>query len=114
MKKLTRKDGGDVHRGDELKAAVCPVCAGSLGPEFASDFAQTYPGLVCRRCDSRALDAAGEAPDHTSEFDGGTNPVFIDGRKAWRRYSFGGFVTMVDPHDCPSWEVFFERTFGSR
>lgn len=90
----------------------CPLCGKSLRADYSGDAATTYPGLVCRKCDDRAVDAAGAEPHHSSEFDGGANPVFIDGKKCWRRYRFGGFVTMYDPDDCPTLEDFHARHFG--
>ena len=89
----------------------CPICRSSLGPDYDPEAAGTYPGLVCRTCDRRAVDVSGAQPEHDGEFDGGSNPVFIDGKKCWRRYRFGGFVTMLDTADSPSFEAFFDRTF---
>lgn len=99
---------------------VCPICE-----EAFRSAVDHHPNLVCEACDERAVTAADEAPAHGFEAvehgpgpagdargpepQTGSNPVFIDGRKCWRRYRFGGWVTMADPHDCASYEEFWER-----
>lgn len=98
---------------------ACPICGGEGGGDDS-----TYPNLVCEECDERAVNADGEEPWHgwppgeepeTEEGviamppDRGENPVFIDGQKCWRRYRFGGWVTMMDEHDCDSLEEFYEE-----
>lgn len=97
---------------------ACPICGGNVG---GGD--QPYPNIVCDECDSRAVNADGDDPWHgwppdekpNSEEAGvrmppdrGENPVFIGGQKRWRRYRFGGWVTMKDDHDCTSLEEFYE------
>ncbi|MFC4407985.1 hypothetical protein [Haloarchaeobius iranensis] len=97
---------------------TCPVCGG--GVEGSTD---TYVNLVCDDCDDRAVNKNGDEPWHgwppgeepesedgTIQMapDRGENPVFIDGKKCWRRYRFGGWVTMYDEHDCDSLEEFYE------
>jgi hypothetical protein len=97
---------------------TCPICGGEI--EGNTD---TYVNLVCEDCDDRAVGEDGEPAEYGFEYlerepdsgdgiqmepDTGTNPVFIDGEKCWRRYRFGGWVTMLDKHDCDSLEQFYE------
>jgi hypothetical protein len=85
----------------------CAIC----GEEVENPrFARNYPGFVCRKCDSRAVNTKGEAPCHESMHDSGDNPVFIDGIKCWRRYRYGGYVTMRDDFDCTNIGEFYEKT----
>ena len=88
----------------------CPLCSRDLLENFHSaEFINDYPGLVCRTCDRKAVNSEGTSPEDFD--DGGDNPVFIDSRKCWRRYRFGGFVTMLDPYDCDTLEEFDSRAF---
>jgi hypothetical protein len=84
----------------------CAICGENLED---SDFARNYPGFVCRKCDARAVNARGEKPHHESMYDSGDNPVFIDGLKCWRRYRYGGYVTMRDKYDCADIGEFYEK-----
>lgn len=94
----------------------CPICGTDMGKGESS-----YPNRVCNICDLRAVNEEGEEPWHGRPPDekseelttyvpsnSGENPVFIDGQKCWRRYRFGGWVTMVDEQDCESLERFYE------
>ena len=89
-----------------MEKPKCSICSIPLSdPQFA----RNYPNLVCRRCDSRAVNVEGQEPRHNSVLDYGDNPVFIDGLKCWRRYRFGGFVTMRDVLDCSDLSEFYRR-----
>lgn len=98
----------------------CAIC----GEPLAGFLTKAYPGLVCTRCDARAVDEEGEPADPVypeipprpgviplgqAE---GPNPVFIDGIQCWRRYRFGGWITMRDPKDCDSLEEFYRKVFA--
>ncbi len=100
---------------------VCSICQDNPVDKHP---AEAYPNLVCESCDQRAVNEHGEEPWHgwppdenpeTEEDtvqmapDRGENPVYIDGEKCWRRYRFGGWVTMKDDHDCDSISEFYEE-----
>jgi hypothetical protein len=85
-----------------LSLRFCSVCKRPLA-------LVEYANLVCEDCDRRAKNEQGRPPDATPAYDDGDNPVFIDGKKCWRRYRFGGWVTMRDPDDCPTLERFYEK-----
>lgn len=95
----------------------CAICGGEL-ELVAGGMTKSYPNLVCWECDQRAVNEWGEEPKTGAVYreqvkaesenpeevsvssDSGENPVFIDGKKCWRRYRFGGHVTQVDEFDC--------------
>lgn len=108
----------------------CAICGGPFedyGPEFVS----MYANVVCTSCDERAVTGDGvdptygigyhdpfddddddDAPTMRTGPDACDDPVFVDGRKCWRRYRFGGYVTRKDDFDCDSVEE-FERKHRS-
>ena len=104
----------------------CAICGGML-ESIAGELTKSYPNLVCWECDLRAVNTWGEEPavgaayrekqkaksDNPEEVsvpsNSGENPVFIDGKKCWRRYSLGGHVTPVDEFDCESLIEFNEK-----
>ena len=88
----------------------CPICSRDLLLDFGDATAMvTYVGLVCRMCDRRAVNSQGATARMFGVDDDGDNPVFIGSQKCWRRYRFGGFVTMLDPYDCDTLEEFYDR-----
>ena len=98
-------------------AILCPICGEDLADDFDVDFAAGYPGLVCRLCDGRSLNVEGQPArsEGTGAYgEDGDNPVFVDAVKCWRRYRFGGWVTMVDPYDSESLEAFYEHQHSDR
>ena len=86
------------RRSKDETHLLCPICSRNLLEDFEdAEFIATYRGLVCRECDARALNVEGKTLGASGVyFEGGDNPVFIDSQKCWRRYRFGGHVTMVE------------------
>jgi len=66
--------------------------------------------MVCRGCDERAVNVDGDMPEWDSMADSGENPVFIDGYRCWRRYRFGGYVTMRDLWNGETLGEFYDNT----
>jgi len=87
---------------------ACAICGSST--EFTGE---SYPHLVCGACDSLALTENGRRPAVDPTADTGENPVFVVGRRCWRRYRFGGWLTMADPDGVASLEAYYEKHMGS-
>lgn len=106
-------------RGDRPSPAViyCPICGKTLAEDFDIELAADYPGLVCKPCDGRSLNVEGQPArsEGTGAYgEDGDNPVFIDSQRCWRRYRFGGWLTMIDPYDSESLEAFYEHQHSDR
>jgi len=120
-----------INRKPEKKISNrCSICNTKLAN---SD--EDYPNLVCEKCDKKAVSEnniptkyAGDDPlfkkvankiwtDENKLLlpdDNGDNPVYIGGKKCWRRYRFGGWVTMYDPDNFSTLEEFFNKHFKNK
>ena len=97
----------------------CSICQSPL--DYDKDSAHSYPGLVCRICDERAVNKENIKAKHIGYIDSknnvflgpddGDNPVFIDGIKCWRRYRFGGYLTIRDYYYCKDISEFYEPVY---
>lgn len=87
---------------DKEEVTRCSIC----GREPVGD---DFPRLVCRRCDAMALNDAARPAWSAEDGSRGDNPVFIQGRPCWRRYAPGGWVTMLDVHNCRDFYEFCRR-----
>ena len=100
----------DLH---ELISPInCGFCTRNICDDWGRDFYLAYPNLVCVGCQEKAINADGNSPVHKSWDDDGGNPVFINGIKCWRRYRFGGYITMRDVHDFSTLTEFYRYHWG--
>ncbi len=89
---------------------LCRICN---APHEDQEFAENYNNLlICKECESRARTADNNEPFHNGGADDGDNPLFINGVKVWRRYRFGGFITLFDENDCKDVMEFYRENFG--
>ena len=125
-------------QSSEGDSSLCPNCGGHLEEHLTLYLWAVCVSCDSRALDSegrpaedgfRNLKAPPDQPTVETSEDGtvtlyvpaslgyfveedGPNPVFVDGRKCWRRYRFGGWATMLDPYGCGSLAEFYARQNG--
>lgn len=102
---------GSSRLADALPIVVLELCFCAICRHAIPFDGMSYPHVVCHACDERALNTDGNQPETNSMYDTGQNPVWIDGKKCWRRYRFGGWMTMQDPDDCATLKAFYAKHF---
>ena len=86
----------------------CPMC--NKQSEYSHEESYNHL-LICSDCDKKSVNQNGLKPIYDSDSDSGDNPIYIDDIKCWRRYKFGGFITLIDKHDCQDETEFYARNF---
>lgn len=104
--RTTDRANGRHDSGTNADDPRCHLCGDPLDGFFVN-----YPNPICPACDGNAVNAEGRRPVTNSGGDGGDNPVFIGGVKCWRRYRFGGWVTMADPFGFLTLMKFYAHYF---
>jgi len=84
---------------------LCVICL------IQVDSIVPYPNLVCRECSERAKNVHGGLPQHRGDYDG-DNPLYIDRKKCWRIYKFGGYVTILDQYNCNTTVEFLSKYYN--
>jgi len=84
---------------------LCAICSFPMCPVLK------YPNLICRECEHEAKNVMGEVPQYRGDFDG-DNPIYIDGKKCWKIYKFGGYVTILDKLDCNNVNEFYSKYYS--
>lgn len=82
----------------------CSICGCKV-----DKFLAMYQWPVCDKCGSIALSKDGEPVEGRGDTED-HNPVFINGIKCWRRYRFGGWITIKDPFNCRSLNEFYRKS----